>query len=166
MQINYIAIVIAGFIPTLVGFIWYHPKVMGKVWETHTGIDMSVPGNRRMAVVFGISLLLSFLLAGTMLPVTVHQMGIYSMLADEPGFNDPNSEVGQTISNLMAKYGNNFRTFRHGALHGFIVSLFFMLPIMATNGLFERKSSKYIWLNAAYWTICLTLMGGIVCAYA
>ena len=166
MNINFIAVVIAALVPTLVGFVWYHPKVMGKVWEQTTGIDSTIPGNRSMPVVFGLSLLLSFLLAGSMLPITIHQMSVYAMVANEPGFNDPNSEIGQMLSSLMAKYGNNFRTLKHGALHGFMISLFFMLPIMGTNALFERKSTKYILVNAAYWAITLTLMGAIICAYA
>ena len=166
MHVNFIAVIIAALVPTLVGFVWYHPKVMGTVWEKHTGVDMTTPGNRSMPVVFGLSLLLSFLLAGSMLPITIHQMGVYSMIANEPGINDPTSEVGQMLSSLMAKYGTNFRTLKHGALHGFIMSLFFMLPILGTNALFERKSTMYIVVNAAYWVITLTLMGAIICAYA
>ncbi len=165
-NINFIAVVIAALVPTLVGFVWYNPKVMGKVWEQATGVDSTIPGNRSMPVVFGLSLLLSFLLAGSMLPTTIHQMGLYSMVANEPGLKDPNSEVGQMLSSVMAKYGTNFRTLKHGALHGFIMSLFFMLPIMGTNALFERKSTKYILVNAAYWAITLTIMGAIICAYA
>jgi hypothetical protein len=32
--------------------------------------------------------------------------------------------------------------------------------------LFERRSWKYIFINAGYWILTLTLMGGIICAYA
>ena len=165
MHVNFIAVVIAALVPTLVGFVWYHPKVMGTIWSQQTGVTMDSPKPRSMGVVFGISILLSFLLAGSLMPLTIHQMGLYSMLANEPGINDPNSEIGQTVANLMAKYGTNFRTLKHGALHGFLSSLFFMVPILTTNALFELKSTKYILVNIAFWTICLTLMGAIICAY-
>jgi hypothetical protein len=40
-----------------------------------------------------------------------------------------------------------------------------MLPILATNALFERKGFKYIAINAAYWIITLAVMGGIICQF-
>lgn len=51
-------------------------------------------------------------------------------------------------------------------IHGTIVGIFFTLPILATNALFERKSWKYIWINAGYWIICTMLMGGFICQFA
>jgi hypothetical protein len=44
--------------------------------------------------------------------------------------------------------------------------LFFAFPIVGINGLFERKSWKYIFIHAGYWMLTLMLMGGIVCAFA
>lgn len=166
MQPNFLFVILAALIPTAVGMVWYNPKVMGSVWMKETGITQDTPQPRSMVVVFGVSLLLSVMLAVSMLPVTIHQMGLHSMLADEAAMADPNSELSQTVASLMAKYGTNFRTFKHGALHGFITSLFLLLPVIATNGLFELKSWRYIGLNAAYWAICLTLMGGVICAFA
>jgi hypothetical protein len=69
------------------------------------------------------------------------------------------------IADFMAKYGNEFRTFKHGAFHGLMYGLFFVLPVIGTNGLFERKSWKYIFINVGYWTVSLMLMGGIICAW-
>jgi hypothetical protein len=67
---------------------------------------------------------------------------------------------------FMADYGTAFRTFKHGALHGFMTGLFFAFPMLAINGLFERKSWKYIFVHAGYWILTLTIMGGIICAWA
>jgi hypothetical protein len=66
----------------------------------------------------------------------------------------------------MSKYGSNFRTFKHGALHGFITSLFIILPAIGTSALFEQKSWKYVAVHVGYWAICMALMGGVICAYA
>jgi hypothetical protein len=63
------------------------------------------------------------------------------------------------------EYANDGRTLKHGITHGIVISLFFMLPILGTNALFERKSFKYILVNAGYWTICLAIMGGIISAW-
>jgi len=44
-------------------------------------------------------------------------------------------------------------------------NIFVVLPIMATNGMFERSSWKLIWVNVSYWVITLSIMGGIICAW-
>jgi hypothetical protein len=166
MQPNSLVILLTGLIPTLVGFIWYNPKVMGTVWMQETGLTPESGKNQNMMVVFGVSILLSVMLAGSMLPITIHQAGLESMLLGEPDLKDPNSELSKTVASLMSKYGTNYRTFKHGALHGFLASLFLLLPVIATNGLFEQKSWRYIGVNWAFWAICLTLMGGCICAFA
>jgi hypothetical protein len=61
--------------------------------------------------------------------------------------------------------GNDFRTFKHGALHGFFSGLFIALPILGTNALFEQKGWKYILINVGCWTITLALMGGLLYAW-
>jgi hypothetical protein len=33
------------------------------------------------------------------------------------------------------------------------------------NGLFERKSLKYGFINAGFWIICMALCGGIICQW-
>jgi hypothetical protein len=66
---------------------------------------------------------------------------------------------------FMADYGTVLRTFKHGALHGFMSGLFLAFPLIAINGLFERKSWKYIFIHAGYWTVSMTIMGAIVCGW-
>ncbi len=166
MQLNPLVIILTGLIPTLVGFVWYNPKVMGTIWAEASGVDTTAPPKRSMPVLFGVSILLSMMLAGSMLPVVIHQMGLNSMMMNDPDLQVPTSETGQAFNLLMTKYATNFRTFKHGALHGFLTSLFLLLPVLATNALFEQKSTKYIGVNWAFWAICLTLMGGTICAFA
>ena len=166
MQLNFIVIILNGLIPLAVGMIWYNPKVMGNVWMKETGLTPETPNPRSMAVIFGVSLLFSIMLSSSMLPMTIHQMGLTSMLDGEAAMTDPNSELSQNVASLMAKYGTNFRTFKHGALHGFLTSLFLLLPVIGINSLFEMKSWRYIGLHWGYWAICLTLMGGVICAFA
>jgi hypothetical protein len=45
------------------------------------------------------------------------------------------------------------------------MGLFFALPVMGTNALFERKGFKYIAINVGYWTVTLALMGGVICHF-
>ena len=70
------------------------------------------------------------------------------------------------FNDFMANYGASFRTFKHGAIHGVLVGLFFVLPISAIQAIFERKSVKYLAINAGYWIVSIALMGGVVCQWA
>jgi hypothetical protein len=66
---------------------------------------------------------------------------------------------------LWQKPVAGFRTFEHGAFHGVILGVFIALPILMINGLFERKSLKYGFINAGFWIICMALCGGIICQW-
>jgi hypothetical protein len=118
-----------------------------------------------MGIVFGVSLLLSLMLSAFSQTLVIHQTHLGSLMMNEPGFNDPTSEVGKLMADLMSKYGNNFRSFKHGALHGVISALFFILPVLGTNAMFERKGFKYIAVNVGYWTVTLAIMGAILCGW-
>ena len=120
-----------------------------------------------MALIFGLAFVLSFIFAFAMQFITIHQWGVFSTLATDPkAVMDPSTETGALFKGLMEKYGNNFRTFKHGALHGAIASIIVVLPVLGTNALFERKSFKYVAINIGYWFITMALMGGVVCAFA
>lgn len=166
MTFNWTAVIIAALIPTVVGFVWYHPKVMGNAWMKASGLTEESLKGANMAVIFGVSLVLSLLLAFNMNFVTIHQMHLYSLMANDPGINDPGSESAQFLQSLLERFGSNFRTFKHGALHGGLSGVFFALPILGTSALFERKGFKYIAVNAGYWIITLALMGGVICGMA
>ena len=78
------------------------------------------------------------------------------------------SEVEKAMPSYLAflsDYGNVFRTFKHGALHGSMIGLFVALPVIATNCLFEQKSFKYAAITSGYWIIVMTIMGAIICGW-
>ncbi|MCB9500277.1 MAG: DUF1761 domain-containing protein [Chitinophagales bacterium] len=165
MNFNFLAVALAALIPIIMGFVWYHPKLFGNTWMKLNNFTEEQLKASNMALIFGVSLLLSFLLAFDMNFIVVHQYHVYSILVDVPGFDDPNSEIGKYIADFMTNYGNNYRTFKHGAFHGALASIFFALPILGINSLFERRGFKYIAIHFGYWFMCLMLMGGIVCAW-
>lgn len=165
MHFNMVALVVAALVPMIMGFIWYNPKVMGHAWMTEAGLTEEKMKNVNMPVLFGLSFVFAFMLAFMMQMLVIHQMHVYSLFQHHDAeMKDPNSAVSLLLKTIMDNYGGEFRTFKHGALHGFMSSLFLVLPVMATNAMFERKSWKYIWINWGYWTITFILMGGIVCA--
>jgi len=126
--------------------------------------EMAKTGN--MAVIFGVSLVLSILLSIQLNFITIHQGHLASILLGEQGWGEEGSAVMTLYNDFMTSYGQNFRTFKHGALHGALAGFFFALPILGTNALFEHKGFKYIAINVGYWIITLALMGGVICRFA
>lgn len=157
---NVPAILAAAIIPTITGFIWYHPKVFGTAWMQVTGLSDEKLKGGNMAVIFGVSLLLSAMLAFVLTGVVIHQTHIGALFQ---GDTDPANLAA--MEGFMAAYGDRFRSFGHGALHGTMAGLFFVLPVLGTNGLFERKGFKYISINVGYWCLTLALMGGVICQW-
>lgn len=161
MEINFLAILVAAIVPLIMGFIWYNPKFLGTAWmrEAEMTEDKMKSGN--MAVIFGMSLVFSFLLAFFVQMLTIHQFGALGMIGGDPAADG----ILPSFQAFMDDYGTHFRTYKHGALHGAMAGIFMFMPIIAINGLFERKSWKYILINGMYWTVCLTIMGAIVCGW-
>jgi len=161
MEMNVYAILVAAIVPMVLGFIWYNPILFGNVWMREAGITEEKMKSGNMAVIFGISLIFSILLSAMLQGLVIHQMGATQLIG-----GDPSAEgVLPSYQAFMADYGGNFRTFKHGALHGLLAGIFIVLPIMGTNGLFERKSWKHIFINVGYWTLVLTIMGAILCGW-
>ena len=158
---------IAALVPTIVGFIWYNPKFLGKAWMEAAGLTQETAQKGfNMPLVFGLSLFLSFMLALSLCSVVIHQMGLSSMMKDAAEMNDPNSVTSQAYHHLMTNFSGNYRSFKHGAFHGVILGIFTVLPVIATSAMFERKSFKYIAINAGYWIVSLAIMGAIICHFA
>ncbi len=132
-QPNLLAIVIAALIPMFMGFIYYHPKVFGKVWMDSLGLKEEDLKKGNMGAIMGISLVMSVLLSFFML-----------VNVDGPG------QEGE------------FDTFKHGVFHGVLIGIMVAMPVLVTNGLFERKNLKNLAINTLYWIITIGLMGGVI----
>jgi hypothetical protein len=52
--------------------------------------------------------------------------------------------------------------FLHGMYHGMRVSVFYIAPAIIINALFEGKSISYILVNAGYFLVSFSIMGGIL----
>ena len=161
MTLNFPILLLAAVIPTIVGFIWYNPKVFGKAWMEASGMTDEKVKTGNMPLIFGLSFVFAVLLAVEMNFVAIHQNHLWSIFGDDKPF----LVVKEYLDANHTGWSENFRTFKHGALHGFLASIFFALPILATNAMFERKGAKYILVNAGYWIVTITLMGGVICQF-
>ena len=160
MEMNFLALAVAALATLVVGFIWYHPKVFGTAWMHATGLTQEELRKGNMLKIFGLTLLLAFMIAMVLQMLTIHQSGVYSLIGGQV-----TDETLPSFHAFMTDYGAEFRTFKHGAFQRFLTGLFFALPIIAINGLFEHKSAKYIFINAGYWIVSLTIMGAIICGW-
>jgi hypothetical protein len=132
-NVNWLSLVLATLVPTVMGFIYYHKALFGKAWMTSIGMTEEKQKQANMPVIMVISLLMSFLIAFFML-----------------NFCNGAGQEGE------------FDTFKHGAFHGVLISFFLVIPTFITNGLFEQRSWTNMLINAGYWLITLAIMGGIV----
>lgn len=161
MLVNPWAYVVATLIVLPVGFVWYNPKVFGTIWMREAGVSPDAPKTANMLKIFGLTLLFALMAASVLQSIVIHEMGVLSLV----GGPMLEAQAKPSYAAFMADYGHAYRTFKHGALHGSLTGLFLALPIIGTSALFEKKSAKYIWINAGYWIVCFTLMGGILCAW-
>lgn len=165
MQLNFFACAaIAALIPLLVGFIWYHPKVFGNTWMNLIGLDEAkAKEGFNPALVFGLCYVFAFLISFPLSGIVIHQMGFWSMLQNH--FKEP--AIQKLFNDVMSTstLATDFRTFKHGALHGAITGIGIALPVIATSALFERRGFKYIAIAAGYWILVLLLMGGFLCQF-
>lgn len=165
LSINFLVIALAALIPLVIGSIWYHQKVFGTVWLKVSGVSEDQTQSAHMWRTFLLTYVLSFFVAMALTFIVIHQFGLFSTLANEPGFMEPGSDINNYFMDFMGKYGSNFRTFKHGAFHGTFTGFFIALPVLAINAMFEKKGFKYIAINAGYWIITLALMGGVICHF-
>lgn len=159
MEINFLAILTASVSALVVGFVWYNPNVFGNAWMKAAGMSEEQVKGGNMAKIFGLALLFAIMLAFALQGITIHQMGAFSMVGGDIENALPSYQA------FMDDYGDAFRTFKHGALHGALAGIFIALPILGTNSLFERKGAKYIFINSGYWILTLAIMGGIICGW-
>lgn len=157
MEINFLALLLSALSTLVVGFIWYNPKVFGTIWMKESGMTEEKMKGSNMIMIFGVSIIYAFLISFLLQTLVIHQFGALGMIGGDAANAKPSYEA------FMVDYGTAFRTFKHGALHGFMTGLFMILPVIGVGALYERRSFKYVLLSGGYWIVSLMLMGGIIC---
>ena len=149
----------------LTGFIWYSDKAFGKAWKKEIGFVDNGEPPKGMLKLFLFSYVFGVMAMMVIPGIVIHQYHMGSTLLGSDGFGVEGTAVQQYYHDFINMYGNKYRTFGHGALHGVITALFFVLPLIGINALFESKSFKYIFIHLGYWALTLALMGGVACAF-
>jgi Protein of unknown function (DUF1761) len=160
-----VIVFLTALTPLLIGFIWYNTKVFGAAWMKENNLNEEELKKGNMIKILGLTYLLGLFISVCMMLLTIHQVHLGSIVAGDPDLKDPNSALSKLMTGFMEKYGNNYRTFKHGFFHGFMTSIFLVLPVIGINALFERRSFKYVMIHLGYWAITMGIMGGIICQF-
>jgi hypothetical protein len=145
-DLNLLVVAGAALIPMLIGAIFYGP-LFGKRWVASLGYSQdNLPEPIKMPIVYIISLLLSFVLSYYVAFIIEHV---------HKGVNDACERIFTTT-----------HTFGHGAFHGLQLALIIVVPVLVSNLLFQRNTGTNILLNVVYWCLTISLMGGVLDAFA
>lgn len=161
-NVNLWLIFLSALIPMVVGAIWYNPKVFGTAWMKASGLTQEQVEGGNMPLIFGLSFVMSCLLAFFLSFFVHHDMSVANILFEQDPKVPMDSEFGLMIQDHLNKLAERYNTFGHGVAHGLLIAAFFFLPILVTRSLFERKGFKYILVNFGYWALTLALMGGVL----
>lgn len=164
MEQNYLLLFATALIPMIIGSIWYSPKLFGNTWMKVAGKTEDELQSGNMAVILGVAYLFSIILSFALTGLAIHQSGVFQLFAMDVAAGT-NAENIDYFNNFMQTYGDKHRSFGHGALHGALAALFFALPLVGINALFERRGWKYIMIHLGYWMLTMTLISGVLCAY-
>ena len=134
LHFNWIAYAVAVIAQMIIGYLWFHPAVMGQKWAAanNTTLDEMKPKNPGM--VYGLTML--FTLLNTLF-LMVNVTG--------PGQEDM-----------------QFHTFKHGVFHAIVLAITVLLPVLGTPALHEGKSKNWIIVQVGYWFVRYAVAMGIL----
>lgn len=134
VPINYVAVLVAALAQMALGMMWYGP-VFGKQWMAMMGF--SKDSMKSMAMTPIKAMIIGFIVALIMSYVLAHSIVFASTYLQ--------------ITGISA-----------GLQGGFWNWLGFIAPVTIGAVLWEGKSWKLWFLNAAYWLVALCMMGAII----
>ncbi len=161
-QANWFIIPIIAFLPLILGFVWYHPKVLGnKLAQINNEPLIQNRSVGKMLLIYLLSILLAYILT----LMSVHQSAIFQLFFMDPDLANDSSQYSVFINEFMEKYGDRHRSFGHGLIHGAEASLLFGLAFFGITTLMQNKPLKLIWIHLGFWIVCCSLMAGLSCEF-
>ena len=135
IEVNYLALLLAGVAYMVIGFVWYSPAVLGKPWMKLMGYtEKSLKEQqKKMGPLFGLSFVASLVTAFMLSHVIAMSVATF-------GYTRP-----------MA-----------GLTTAFFMWLGFVAPVQMTDVIFGDKPWKLFGINTSYQLAALLAMGAIV----
>lgn len=159
MLFNFYALLGAAFVPALLGLVWFNGAVFGKA----AGLNEQQLASANRPLVLIMSVVLGFLVAFALVSLTIHQQGFFSIMVGEPEFGKDGSASTLAYQQFVVAYGDKFRSFGHGALHGVMSAITIAFPFFGLQTMREGRGWKYFGAHAGFWLVCFAIMGALVC---
>lgn len=132
VPVNLLAILIAGAVNMVIGFLWYSPMLFGKSWIKLSKISMEdmKKGQREMQKLYGLSFLVSLLAAFVLLHFITYAGEYYNQFGISLG----------VTSAIWTWLG-------------------FIMPVQLTDWIFQKKPFKLFLINTGYQLAAVLGMG-------
>jgi cobalamin biosynthesis protein CobD/CbiB len=137
MHINWLAYAVAVIAQMVIGYLWFHPKVMGNKWAEANNSSIEAMKPKNSGLVYGLTLL--FTLLCTMF-----------ILLNVTGFGQEDIQ---------------FHTIKHGVLHSIMFFVMVLIPVLATPALHEGRSANWYIVQLSYWLVRCTVAFAILSAW-
>lgn len=138
VQVNYVAVLLAGVVSMALGFLWYSPMVLGKQWMKEKGYTQESlkKAQATMGKLYGVSFVVSLITAY----VLSHVM---------------------TLSQNFLQYS----TLQTGLTTAFWMWLGFMMPVQLTATIFGSKKWKLLGIDTGYQLVSLMAMAVVIAIF-
>lgn len=123
MELNWMAIGAAIIAQMVVGYLYFHPSVMGKKWAAANGKSLEEMMPTNMGLTMGLTILL-----------TIFFTMFLAVNVTGPGQEDI-----------------QFHTIKHGLFHALILAIMVILPIFGTQGMYEKRGWNWALIHVGYW---------------
>ncbi len=135
IEVNYLAILIAGVVSMAIGFLWYSPILFGNKWAKLKGYsaEQLKKEQKEMGKWYGVSFIVSLLTAY----VLAHTMALSQNFYEYP--------ILQTA-----------------LTSAFFMWLGFVMPVQLTNTIFGNKKFQLFGIDTGYQLVSLIVMGVVI----
>jgi hypothetical protein len=135
VEINYLAVLVAGVVSMALGFLWYSPVLLGKQWMKEKGLtsDKLKKAQKEMGKLYGLSFVVSLITACILFHV---------MTFSENFYHYPSVQTGLTS--------------------GFWMWLGFMMPVQITATIFGDRNWKLFGIDTGYQLASVLAMGAVL----
>lgn len=138
MHTNWAAFAAAVVAQMGIGYIWFHPKVMGAMWAKALGISIEEMKPKNPGMVYGLTTLYTLLFT------------LFLLL----NVTGPGQDV--------APDGHSYHTFQHGIGHAILLTTLVIIPVLGSPALYEGKKKEWMIVQTGYWLLRLIVAAGII----
>lgn len=135
IEVNYLAVLLAGVATMALGFLWYSPILLGTIWMKEKGFTSESIKNAQkdMGKLYGLSFVVSLFTA-------------------------------YVLSHVMTMSENFFHypMFSTGLISAFWMWIGFVMPVQLTSTIFGNKNWKLLGIDTGYQLVSLLIMGVVL----